>query len=249
MRAGAGFHADEARRLTLKKLKHLAAPKLTTQQGATLGVNTVQLENRLRQIDPDCGNVTHGWLPSLAVFTAPNMAHCDAGNGSHPLHQWRSLRRIAEIYKVEADIRGCAPGQRLSARQARTAPLFMAFGDWLQEQQLRVSAKSRLGEKLAYVHGHWDGLQTFLDDGRVEIDSNGVENLIRPIALNRKNALFAGHDEGDKAWGRIASLIETAKINGIEPFAYLKATLEAIAAGHPQNRIDDLLPWNFTQSS
>jgi hypothetical protein len=90
MRAGAGFHADEARRLTLKKLKHLAAPKLTTQQGATLGVNTVQLENRLRQIDPDCGNVTHGWLPSLAVFTAPNMAHCDAGNGSHPLHQWRS---------------------------------------------------------------------------------------------------------------------------------------------------------------
>jgi len=106
------------------------------------------------------------------------------------------LRRIAEIYKVEADIRGCAPGQRLSARHARTAPLVAAFGDWLQEQRLRVSAKSRLGEKLAYIHRHWEGLQTFLHDGRVEIDSNGVENLIRPIALNRKNALFAGHDEG-----------------------------------------------------
>ncbi|NCM96863.1 MAG: IS66 family transposase, partial [Rhodobacterales bacterium] len=76
-----------------------------------------------------------------------------------------------------------------------------------------------------------------------------VENLIRPIALNRKNALFAGHDEGGKAWGRIASLIETAKINGIEPFAYLKATLEAIARGHPQSRIDELLPWNFKLSS
>jgi transposase len=159
------------------------------------------------------------------------------------------LRRIAEIYKVEADIRGCAPGQRLSARRARTADLVAAFGDWLQEQRLRVSAKSRLGEKLAYIHRHWDGLQTFLHDGRVEIDSNGVENLIRPIALNRKNALFAGHDEGGKAWGRIASLIETAKINGVEPFAYLKATLEAIAAGHPQKRINDLLPWNFTTSS
>ena len=159
------------------------------------------------------------------------------------------LRRIAEIYKVEADIRGCAPGQRLSARQARTAPLVAAFGEWLQKQRLRVSAKSRLGEKLAYIHRHWDGLQTFLHDGRVEIDSNGVENLIRPIALNRKNALFAGHDEGGKAWGRIASLIETAKINGVEPFAYLKATLEAIAAGHPKTRIDDLLPWNFTPSS
>jgi len=159
------------------------------------------------------------------------------------------LHRIAELYKAEADIRGIDPGQRLSARQARTAPLVAEFGDWLQEQRLRVSAKSRLGEKLAYIHRHWDGLQTFLHDGRVEIDSNGVENLIRPIALNRKNALFAGHDEGGKAWGHIASLIETAKINGVEPFAYLKATLEAIASGHPQSRIDDLLPWNFTPSS
>ena len=112
-----------------------------------------------------------------------------------------------------------------------------------------MSAKSRLGEKLGYIHNHWGGLQTFLEDGRVEIDSNSVENLIRPIALYRKNALFAGHDEGGKAWGRIASLIETCKVNGVEPFAYLKATLEAIAAGHPKNRIDDLLPWNFTPSS
>ena len=159
------------------------------------------------------------------------------------------LRRIAELYAIEKDIRGCAPGQRLSARQARSAPLVAAFGEWLQVQRLRVSAKSRLGEKLAYIHNHWPGLQTFLHDGRVEIDSNGVENLIRPIALNRKNALFAGHDEGGKAWGRIASLIETCKINRVEPFAYLKATLEAIAAGHPQSRIDDLLPWNVQPSS
>lgn len=91
----------------------------------------------------------------------------------------------------------------------------------------------------ADIHRHGDGLQTFLHDGRVEIDSNSVENQIRPIALNRKNALFAGHDEGGRAWGRIASLIETAMINGVEPFAYLKATLEAIAAGHRQGRIDD----------
>jgi len=159
------------------------------------------------------------------------------------------LKRIAEFYAVEADIRGIEPGQRLSARQAKTAPLVAAFGEWLQEQRLRVSAKSRLGEKLAYIHRHWDGLQTFLHDGRVEIDSNSVENLIRPIALNRKNAMFAGHDEGGRAWGRIASLIETAKINGVEPFAYLKAALEAIARGHPKEAIDDLLPWNFTPSS
>lgn len=159
------------------------------------------------------------------------------------------LRRIAELYAVEADICGVSPGQRLSARQTRTAPLVAAFGEWLQAQRRRISVKSRLGEKLAYIHNHWDGLQTFLADGRVEIDSNRVENLIRPIALNRKNALFAGHDEGGIAWGRIASLIETCKINGIEPFAYLKATLQAIANGHPQSRLDDLLPWNSKPSS
>lgn len=68
------------------------------------------------------------------------------------------------------------------------------------------------------------------------------------ISLNRKNALFAGHDEGGSAWGRIAPLIETYKINGVEPFAYLNATLTAIANGHPQSRIDDLLPWNLTPS-
>ncbi|MGC9371632.1 MAG: IS66 family transposase [Paracoccaceae bacterium] len=208
----------------------------------------------------------------LDGYTGYNRLTCPSRTGGDPIrvaHCWaharrklkevfdrdgseiaaEGLRRIAEFYAVEADIRGCAPGQRLSARQARTAPLVAAFGDWLQQNRLRVSPKSRLGEKLAYIHRHWDGLQTFLQDGRVEIDSNSVENLIRPIALNRKNALFAGHDEGGRTWGRIASLIETCKINGVEPFAYLKATLEAIANGHPHNRIDDLLPWNFQPST
>ena len=154
------------------------------------------------------------------------------------------LERIAKFYEIEAEIRGLGHDQRLAVRTARTAPLVESFGTWLTEQRSRISAKSRLGEKLTYIANHWDGLQIFLSDGRVEIDSNAVENLIRPITLNRKNALFAGHDEGGKAWGRIASLIETAKINGIEPFAYLKATLEAIACGHPNDRLDELLPWN-----
>ncbi|WP_417280752.1 IS66 family transposase [Celeribacter sp.] len=129
------------------------------------------------------------------------------------------LRRIAEIYAVEADIRGVSPGQRLSARKKRNAPLVAAFGDWLQVQRRQISAKSRLDENLNYIHNHWDGMQTFLTDGRIEIDNNRAKNLIRPIALSRKNALFAGHDEGGTAWGRIASLIETCKINNFEPFA------------------------------
>ena len=161
----------------------------------------------------------------------------------------QGLRRIAAMYAIEKQIRGEPAEVRLAVRQARTAPRVKEFGAWLKRQRARVSAKSRLGEKLAYIGNHWEGLQVFLTDGRVEMDSNVVENTIRPLALNRKNALFAGHDEGAAAWARIASLIETAKMNGVNPHAYLKATLEAIAAGHPASDIDRLLPWAFTPIS
>ena len=161
----------------------------------------------------------------------------------------QGLRRIAAMYAIEKQIRGEPAEVRLAVRKARTAPRVKEFGVWLRRQRARVSAKSRLGEKLAYIGNHWEGLQVFLTDGRVEMDSNVVENTIRPLALNRKNALFAGHDEGAAAWARIASLIETAKMNGVNPHAYLKATLEAIANGHPASEIDRLLPWAFTPIS
>ena len=159
------------------------------------------------------------------------------------------LRRIAAMYAIEKEIRRKPPEVRLAVRQARTVPLVEEFGVWLRQQRARVSPKSRLGEKLAYIGNHWAGLQVFLTDGRVEMDTNVVENAIRPLALNRKNALFAGHDEGGAAWARIATLIETAKMNGVNPYAYLKATLEAIANGHPASDIDRLLPWAFTPAS
>lgn len=155
------------------------------------------------------------------------------------------LKRIAEIYRIETDIRGLEPDQRLGMRQQLSAPLVAAFGVWLKEKRSRISAKSRLGEKLTYIANHWAGLQVFLTDGRVEIDNNPVENRIRPIALGRKNHLFCGHDEGGRSWARIASLIETCKLNGVDPLAYLTATLTAIANGHPASRLDELLPGPF----
>ena len=161
----------------------------------------------------------------------------------------QGLRRIAAMYAIEKQIRGEPAEVRLAVRKARTAPRVKEFGAWLKRQRARVSPKSRLGEKLAYIGNRWEGLQVFLTDGRVEMDSNVVENTIRPLALNRKNALFAGHDEGAAAWARIATLVETAKMNGVNPHAYLKATLEAIAAGHPASDIDQLLPWAFTPIS
>ena len=98
---------------------------------------------------------------------------------------------------------------------------------------------------MGYIAKYWTGLALFLTDGRIELDNNAVERTIRPIALNRKNALFAGHDAGAENWAVIASLIETCKLNGVDPYAWLAATLHAIVADHKQNRINDLLPWNY----
>ncbi len=103
---------------------------------------------------------------------------------------------------------------------------------WLVHHRTRVATNSPLGEALAYIAKYWEGLKLFLTDGRIEIDNNSVERTIRPIALNRKNALFAGHDAGAENWATIASLIETCKLNAVDPFAYLTSTLNAIVSGH-----------------
>ena len=155
------------------------------------------------------------------------------------------LMQIAKLYAIEEKIRGEPPATRQAIRWEESAPIVNAFGVWLDEQRSKVSPRSRLGEKLAYIANQWDGLLEFLHDGRVEIDSNLVENRIRPLKLTAKNALFAGNDEGAQAWARIASLIETCKMNGVEPYAWMRSTLEKIAKGHPQSKIQELLPWNF----
>ncbi|MFD1912636.1 IS66 family transposase [Halodurantibacterium flavum] len=164
-------------------------------------------------------------------------------NGSAPIAE-DGVKRIGELYRIEAELRGLDPHARLAGRRERSAPLVADMQTWLIHHRARVATKSPLGEALAYIAKYWDGLQLFLADRRIEIDSNSVERTIRPIALNRKNALFAGHDAGAENWATIASLIETCKLNTIDSFAYLTATLTAIVNGHKQSRIDELLPWN-----
>ena len=107
----------------------------------------------------------------------------------------------------------------------------------------QVSAKAKLGEAIRYALTRWDGLSRFLDDGRVDLDSNAVERSIRPLALNRKNALFAGSDEGGDNWAVIATLIENCKISGINPHTWLADTLTKLANGHPANDVGALMPW------
>lgn len=170
--------------------------------------------------------------------------HEVARTGTTPIAD-EGLRQITALYRIEKELRGQKPEARLTARQARSKPIIDDFEAWLTAHRARVSAKSPLGEALKYVAKYWDGLCRFLDDGHIEIDSNAVERTIRPIALNRKNALFAGHDAGAQNWAMLASLIETCKRNAIDPHARLTATLQAIVNGHKQSRIDDLLPWNY----
>lgn len=114
---------------------------------------------------------------------------------------------------------------------------------YLDARNRQVSAKSKLGEAIRYAITRWDGLSCFPDDGRVDLDSNTVERSIRPLALNRKNALFAGSDEGGDNWAVIATLIENCKLSGINPHTWLTDTLARLANGHPANAVGELMPW------
>ena len=156
-----------------------------------------------------------------------------------------ALKRIADLYAIEAEIRGRSADERRTVRQDRARPLVEALKTWMEVKLATVSQKSKIASAFRYALSRWDGLSRFLDDGHIEIDSNVVERAIRPLALNRKNALFAGSDGGGEHWAIHATLIETCKLNGVDPGAYLTDIFARLAEGHPINRLDELLPWNW----
>jgi len=171
-----------------------------------------------------------------------------AKGGDAPIAS-EALVRIAALYCVEDEIRGLSADERHAVRQARTKPLVDALEVWLREQLARLSKGSTLAREIRYGLNRWQGLSRFLDDGRIEIDSNTVERSMRPIALSRKNALFAGSDEGAVNWAAIASLIETCKLNDVNPHAWLTDTLTKLVNRWPASRIDDLMPWAYAKNS
>ena len=156
-----------------------------------------------------------------------------------------ALKRIADLYAIEAEIRGRSADERRAVRQDRARPRVEALKTWMEVKLAAVSQKSKIAVAFRYALSRWDGLSRFLDDGHIEIDSNTVERAIRPLALNRKNALFAGSDGGGEHWAIHATLIETCKLNGVDPEAYLADIFARLVEGHPINRIDELLPWNW----
>jgi hypothetical protein len=159
-----------------------------------------------------------------------------------------TLTRIGALYAIENEIRGRDAETRRTARQQRSRLIVDALEPWLRQKLALVSQKSKLAEAIRYTLSRWEGLTRFIDDGRIEVDTNVVERTIRPIALNRKNALFAGSDGGAEHWATIASLTETCKLLHIDPQTYLAATLTRIVNDHPNSQIDDLLPWAFKTS-
>jgi transposase len=158
-----------------------------------------------------------------------------------------ALQRIALLYAAEKDIRGRSPDERRAVRQERSLPVLVELEPWMRTKLALISQKSKLAEAIRYALSRWEGLTRFLDDGRIEIDSNTVERAIRPIALNRKNALFAGSDGGGENWAVIATLIENCKLCDVDPYAYLADVLGKIVNGHPNSAIDDLLPWAYAR--
>ena len=158
-----------------------------------------------------------------------------------------ALRRIGELYAVEAGIRGRTAEVRKNVRRSRSLPLITVMKAWLESELNRLPPRGGVADAIRYALGRWPALCRFLEDGRIELDNNPVERAIRPIALGRKNHLFAGSDGGAERWATVVSLLATAKLNDVEPFTYLRDVLGRLSDGHPVSRLDDLLPWNWTQ--
>jgi len=154
------------------------------------------------------------------------------------------IEMIAELYKEEALIKGKPPAARVAHRTVFSLPILVRLRAFLSEAKDRTLSRSSMQKAIAYVENIWVDLTKFIDDGRLDLDTNAVERMFKPIILLRKNALFIGSDEGAEAWSIMSSLAETCRLNGINFEPYLKWVLDEIASRRPRSEYHQLLPWN-----
>ncbi|WP_436004478.1 IS66 family transposase, partial [Rhizobium sp. LjRoot30] len=152
---------------------------------------------------------------------------------------------MAELWRIEDEARGGSPESRAALRQGKSAAIVADLFDLWERELGKVSGKSKTAEAIRYALTRREALERFLNDGRIEIDSNIVERAIRPQTITRKNSLFAGSEGGGRTWATLATLLQTAKMNNVDPLDWLSQTLTRIAQGWPASEIDALMPWNF----
>jgi transposase len=160
-----------------------------------------------------------------------------------------ALRRIGELYAIETEITGQGAEQRWVVRQERAAPILDGLKLWCEEQRRRLSSKTALAKAIRYALTRWDALIRYTSDGRIAIDNNPAERSLRGVAVTRKNFLFLGSEAGGERAAILYSMLETAKLNGLDPEAYLADVIDRMAKGHPINRLAELLPWNWKRSA
>jgi len=160
-----------------------------------------------------------------------------------------ALRRIGLLYEVEAAITSMTAEQRMAARLEHAAPILDDLKEWFEVQRRRLSSKNTLFKAIGYAVTRWDALTLYVADGRIGIDNNPAERSLRGIALTRKNFLFLGSEAGGDRAAILYSVLETAKLNGLDPEAYLADVIDRMAQGHSINRLAELLPWNWTRQA
>ncbi|WP_419182347.1 IS66 family transposase [Paracoccus saliphilus] len=158
-----------------------------------------------------------------------------------------AIERIARLYAIEKDARYKPPDERVALRQTRARPIFDDLENWLKSQLPKISGKTKLAESIGYALGRMPKARAYLNDGRLELDNNICERSIRPLTLGRKNYLFMGSEGGGKVAAIAYTLIETARMNAVDPEAWLTLVLNHIA-DHKINRIEELGPWNWLPS-